>query len=198
MSQPAGLKVRMEEAPALGAGERGLTTSLLLPLPPVPWQNSSIGMGGSSSGHCPACSEERVKSHNHCMVGVGRVPWRSLSPIFAGSLKGGHTETCPGELWMSAELETPSPELAQSTWKDKSCLSAPCTGTECQEAVVLGWKAPAFSWNQEQSPHFSPAGRGRRAGAERPGEGTDGIAEVYLCSCSCRLSMDHLSWVVGW
>lgn len=56
----------------------------------------------------------------------------------------------------------------------------------CQGAVLPRWKAPGFSWNQEQSPLSAPPGKG---GTQCPGEGTDGITGGCLCSCSCSSSV---------
>lgn len=59
-------------------------------------------------------------------------------------------------------------------------------GMWCQGAVLPRWKAPAFSWNREQSPLSAPPGKG---GMQSPGEGTDGITGGYFCSCSCSPQM---------
>lgn len=89
-------------------------------------------------------------------------------------------------------------ELAESTWKDKYCLSAPCTGLQTRAlpvpaAVLLRWKVPAFSWNHEQSPHFTPPGR---EGMKCLGEGRDSMMGGCFCSCSCS-GGEHRSSVLG-
>lgn len=87
--------------------------------------------------------------------------------------------------------------LLESTREDKYCLSAPSTGRQSgarQGGGVLGGKAPASSWNQEQSPHFPAPGRGPRAAPRRRHRRLHG---VYYCSWSRSpaVSTDHLCWV---
>lgn len=91
-----------------------------------------------------------------------------------------------------ADREPPEGKgLGRARWRAPGRINIVCLlpaqgcspGTRCQGAVAPRWKAPAFSWNREQSPLSAPPGKGPRAGTQCPGKGADGITGGCLCSC---------------
>lgn len=93
---------------------------------------------------------------------------------------------------LPADREPPEGKgLRRARWRAPGRINIVCLlpaqgcspRTRCQGAVAPRWKAPAFSWNQEQSPLSAPPGKGPRAGTQCPGKGADGITGGCLCSC---------------
>lgn len=93
---------------------------------------------------------------------------------------------------LPADREPPEGKgLGRARWRAPGRINIVCLLPAAQRrgarvAVLPRWKAPAFSWNREQSPLSAPPGKG---GMQRPGKGADGITGGYLRSCSCSPHM---------
>lgn len=75
-------------------------------------------------------------------------------------------------------------ELAESTWKDKYCLSAPCIGLQTRTLSVPAAEMEGTSLFLEPrtEPSFSSSWKRRH---ECRGEGRDSMTGGCFCSCSC-------------